>query len=202
MCVCHMTKHATSRFISLVISLWCGYDNAAYDRSITFWSEPVRDFQRDLLFLLHDVARLLRVDADKRARSHGMTRAQWGILIWLERQPGITQKELSELLEVEPITVARLIDRLEGRGMVERRPDPRDRRIWRLHLLDPAYILLFEINQQRGEMTRMVTDGIDEDTRNTMTEALLRMKTTLTQDAHATRRAPYVAPPSVSREAV
>ena len=56
---------------------------------------------------------------------HGMTRAQWAILIWLERQPGISQKELAELLEVEPITVARLIDRLEARGMVERRPDPK-----------------------------------------------------------------------------
>ena len=99
----------------------------------------MHDFERDLMFLLHDVARLLRVDADKRARAHGMTRAQWGILIWLERQPGISQKELSELLEVEPITVARLIDRLERRGMVERRPDPKDRRIWRLHLLPPAH---------------------------------------------------------------
>ena len=95
----------------------------------------VHNFQRDLMFLLHDVARLLRVDADKRARAHGMTRAQWGILIWLERQPGLSQKELAEFLEVEPITVARLIDRLEARGMVERRPDPKDRRIWRLHLL-------------------------------------------------------------------
>ena len=98
--------------------------------------------QRDLLFLLHDVARLLRVEADKRARAHDMTRAQWGILIWLERQPGISQKELSELLEVEPITVARLIDRLEARGMVERRPDPKDRRIWRLHLKPDAYPML------------------------------------------------------------
>ena len=82
------------------------------------------EFHRDLLFLLHDVARLLRVDADKRARLHGMTRAQWAILIRLDRQPGLSQKELSELLEVEPITVARLIDRLEARGMVERRPRP------------------------------------------------------------------------------
>src|SRR5260221_4775931 len=106
------------------------------------WSSgksPLADFERDLLFLLHDVARLLRVDADKRARCHGMTRAQWAILIWLERQPGISQKELSEILEVEPITVARLIDRLEARGMVERRPDPKDRRIWRLHLLPPGH---------------------------------------------------------------
>ena len=109
-------------------------------------------FQRDLMFLLHDVARLIRVDADKRARAHGMTRAQWGILIWLERQPGLSQKELAEILEVEPITVARLIDRLEARGMVERRPDPKDRRIWRLHLCPPAHPVLREIDRQRAQM--------------------------------------------------
>lgn len=145
------------------------------------------EFHRDLLFLLHDVARLLRVEADKRARQHGMTRAQWAILIWLERQPGISQKELSELLEVEPITVARLIDRLEARGMVERRPDPRDRRIWRLHLLAPAREVLHEIDDHRSEMTRSVTEGIDEMALETMTEALLQMKSTLTHDSHARR---------------
>jgi MarR family transcriptional regulator for hemolysin len=146
------------------------------------------EVHRDLLFLLHDVARLLRVEADKRARQHGMTRAQWAILIWLERQPGISQKELSELLEVEPITVARLIDRLEARGMVERRPDPRDRRIWRLHLLRPAREVLHEIDDQRADMTRAVTVGIDDHSIEIMTEALLRMKSTLTQEAHAARR--------------
>jgi MarR family transcriptional regulator for hemolysin len=146
------------------------------------------EFHRDLMFLLHDVARLLRVEADKRARQHGMTRAQWAILIWLERQPGISQKELSEILEVEPITVARLIDRLEARGMVERRPDPRDRRIWRLHLLGPARDVLHEIDHHRADMTRIVTVGIDEGSVEIMTEALMRMKATLTQDAHASRR--------------
>ena len=145
------------------------------------------EFHRDLLFLLHDVARLLRVDADKRARQHGMTRAQWAILIWLERQPGLSQKELSEILEVEPITVARLIDRLETRGMVERRPDPRDRRIWRLHLLPPASEVLGEIDQQRAAMTHAVSAGIDENSIEIMTEALMRMKATLTQEAHASR---------------
>lgn len=145
-------------------------------------------FHRDILFLLHDVARLLHVDADKRARAHGMTRAQWGILIWLERQPGISQKELAELLEVEPITVARLIDRLEGRGMVERRPDPKDRRIWRLHLLPPAHEVLREISHQRNDMTRTVSRGIPPETLDTMIEALLRMKSTMTQDAQSARR--------------
>ena len=148
------------------------------------------DFERDLLFLLNDVARLLRVDADKRARAQAMTRAQWGILIWLERQPGISQKELAELLEVEPITVARLVDRLEGRGMVERRPDPRDRRIWRLHLLTPAFLVLREIDQQRSEMATMVMDGINDDNRTIIIEALARMKATLTRDSHPSRRAP------------
>jgi DNA-binding MarR family transcriptional regulator len=146
------------------------------------------DFERDLLFLLNDVARLLRVDADKRARSHGMTRAQWGILVWLERQPGISQKELAELLEVEPITVARLVDRLELRGMVERRPDPRDRRIWRLHLLLPAHLVLREINQQRSEMAATLTGGIEPENLTIMIEALVRMKATLTRDSHPGRR--------------
>jgi MarR family transcriptional regulator for hemolysin len=148
------------------------------------------DFDHDLLFLLNDVARLLRVDADKRARSHGMTRAQWAILIWLEREPGISQKELAELLEVEPITVARLVDRLEARGMMERRPDPRDRRIWRLHLLMPAYQVLREIDTQRSEMATMVTQGVDEDSLTIMIEALVRMKSTLTRDSHLSRRVP------------
>lgn len=147
------------------------------------------EFNRDLLFLLHDVARLLRVDADKRARQHGMTRAQWAILIWLERQPGISQKELSELLEVEPITVARLIDRLEANGMVERRPDPRDRRIWRLHLRPAAREALQEIDIQRTAIAGMITAGIDNSDLNTMTEALMRMKTNLTHHARRTLEA-------------
>lgn len=150
----------------------------------------MQDFQRDLMFLLHDVARLIRVHADKRARAHGMTRAQWGILVWLERRPGLSQKELAELLEVEPITVARLIDRLETRGMVERRPDPKDRRIWRLHLSADAHPMLGEIDRQRALLRGLATDGLDEATLETMTEALLTMKTTLTHEQHARRYAP------------
>jgi MarR family transcriptional regulator, transcriptional regulator for hemolysin len=174
---------------------WRAYHNTAYDVH-SVWRNTlehvrgfppdargdrsaVTDFRRDLLFLLHDVARLLRMDADRRARAHGMTRAQWGLLIWLERQPGLSQKELAELLEVEPITVARLIDRLEARGMVERRPDPRDRRIWRLHLCPQAYPVLQEIARQRAEIVRIVTAGIDPRAQEAMTEALIGMKAAL-----------------------
>jgi DNA-binding MarR family transcriptional regulator len=148
----------------------------------------VTKLTRELLFLLHDVARLLRLDADKRARAHGMTRAQWVILIWLERQPGISQKELAEILDVEPITVARLIDRLETRGMVERRPDPKDRRVWRLHLCAPALPVLREIDEQRAELTRILTDGIDEEMLDITIETLLQMKERLTAEVRALRR--------------
>jgi DNA-binding MarR family transcriptional regulator len=122
---------------------------------------------------------MLRVEADKRASTHGMTRAQWVILFWLERQPGLSQKELAEILEVEPITVARLIDRLESRGMVERRPDPRDRRIWRLHLCPPSAPVLQELHEERADMLRLVTAGFDESTVKTMTDGLKRMKSIL-----------------------
>src|SRR5580698_6049137 len=96
-------------------------------------------FDRDLLIVLHDVARTMRTRFDQKARAtHSMTRAQWVILSRLERQPGMSQNEMAAICEVEPITVGRLIDRLEARGLVERRNDPSDRRIRRLHLLPAA----------------------------------------------------------------
>src|SRR6266566_2741159 len=95
-------------------------------------------FDPELLVLLYDVARQMRTRADQRARTRGMTRAQWVILAHLERQPGLSQNELAAIVEVEPITIGRLVDRLEARGLVERRSDPRDRRVWRLQLMPAA----------------------------------------------------------------
>ena len=118
--------------------------------------------KRDLLTNIVNLARLIRTEADKRARAHGMTRAQWAILIRLEAQPGLLQKELAELLEVEPITVARLIDRLESRAMVERRPDPTDRRCWRLHLTDASRPLLGEIGEQLGDLASLLCEGLTD----------------------------------------
>ncbi len=72
--------------------------------------------------------------------------------------------------------------------MVERRPDPRDRRIWRLHLLPPAWAMLDEIYTMRTDLTGILTNGVDADALDTLTEALLRMKANLTQEAQAARR--------------
>jgi len=92
------------------------------------------DLESDLLVVLYDVARQMRTVVDQIAREHGRTRAQWIILLRLEREPGLSQNELAAIAEVAPITIARLVDRLEECGLVERRPDPQDRRIWRLWL--------------------------------------------------------------------
>jgi DNA-binding MarR family transcriptional regulator len=132
--------------------------------------------KRDLLSNVITLARLIRTEVDKRARAHGMTRAQWGILIRLDMQPGLLQKELAEQLEVEPITVARLIDRLESRGMVERRPDPTDRRCWRLHLTGESRPLLGEIGVQLDDVARLLCIDLPPDTLETVSAAILQMR--------------------------
>lgn len=134
----------------------------------------------DLLALLHDVARLIRVEADKRARLQDMTRAQWVMLLKLARHPGLSQKDLAEILEVEPMTVARLTDRLEARGLVERRADPRDRRIWRLHLRPEAEPILRNIEAQRAELAARIIGDLSSAMIGTMFEGLSEMKAALT----------------------
>lgn len=92
------------------------------------------DMSDDLGFLLGDAARLLRRSFDERARVMGVTRPQWRVLALLKRFDGSTQVTMADMLDVEPITLGRMIDRLQDAGLVERRADPADRRTWRLHL--------------------------------------------------------------------
>ena len=146
-------------------------------------------FDSDFLFLLYDVARLMRTRADQRARTRGMTRAQWVILARLERQPGMSQNEMAAVVEVEPITIARLVDRLEARGLVERKSDPRDRRVWRLHLTPAATPILREIKKYRAELHELISQGIDPATLKTMTNGLLRMKANLAADSREVDKA-------------
>src|SRR5262249_25460763 len=139
---------------------------------------------KDFLFALHDVARLVRTRADQMARAHGMTRAQWVILIRLERQPGLSQNEMAAILEVEPITVCRLVDRLEARGFLERRPDPTDRRIKRLHLLPAAAPVLKDIAVAREELHTLITEGVPSGALKTITDGLQQMRLNLTAEPH------------------
>ncbi|MGB8365108.1 MAG: MarR family winged helix-turn-helix transcriptional regulator [Rhizomicrobium sp.] len=140
----------------------------------------MQSFDRDLLILLNDVARLMRTRFDQRARAQGMTRAQWFILARLSHHPGQSQNELAAVCEVEPITVGRLIDRLEARGLVERRPDPMDRRIRRLHLLPAAQPFLDEIARYREELANEILNGVPEPARELLVNALLQIKNNIT----------------------
>jgi DNA-binding MarR family transcriptional regulator len=136
----------------------------------------------EMLVELYDVARMMRTRFDRWARTYGMTRAQGVILGRLSRQPGMTQNEMAGLCEVEPITVGRLVDRLEARGLLERRLDPSDRRIRRLHLLPASEPILKEIQRYKNELFREVTEGLDEATVELVTSALLKMKSQLTME--------------------
>lgn len=133
----------------------------------------------ELTFVLHDVARLMRVRFDQHARTWGMTRAQCVILIKLRCRPGLSQTELATLMEVEPITVGRLIDRLEASGMVERRPDPSDRRMHRLHLLPAAEPVLAKVDAFRSAAIATLREGVAADDWNTALKVLLSIKDTL-----------------------
>lgn len=89
-------------------------------------------------FSLHDVARMMRRDFDRRARAQGLSRARWQVLWHLAKHEGIHQAALAELLDVAPISLTRQVDNLEQEGLVERRADPNDRRRFRLYLTDRA----------------------------------------------------------------
>lgn len=140
----------------------------------------------DLLILLNDVARQMRTTADQMAREHGTTRAQWIVLARLERQPGLSQNELAAIVEVAPITIARLIDRLEELGLVERRADLNDRRIWRLRLTPAAAPVLSDLHRYRTKLHGLMTRGIDPAVLDAMTTGLRRMKTNLTSSRRLT----------------
>ncbi len=143
----------------------------------------------EMLVELYDVARLMRIRFDRWARTYGMTRAQGVILARLSRMPGMTQNEMASICEVEPITVGRLVDRLEARGLLERRLDPADRRIRRLHLLPAAQPILADIHLYKEQLLGEITHGLDPATIEIVTKALLQMKAQLTMDQPAAKAA-------------
>lgn len=85
-------------------------------------------------FVIGDMSRLIRRTFDKRAKVIGVTRPQWRVLTWLQRHEGINQSALADMLELDAMTLCRMVDRLQAAEMVERRADPGDRRAWQLFL--------------------------------------------------------------------
>jgi MarR family transcriptional regulator, transcriptional regulator for hemolysin len=134
-------------------------------------------------FLLHDSARLMRRDFERRTRALGLTRAQWQTLFHLQRNEGCNQVTLADSLDVEPITLARVIDRLEVAGLVERRADPNDRRARLLFLGARATPLLQELRTLGAETREVALVGITEDERALLMDLLTKMRANLASDA-------------------
>jgi DNA-binding MarR family transcriptional regulator len=139
-------------------------------------------------FLLHDIARLLRKRYDQRARTLGLSRAQWQVLAHLHRHEGIHQQGLAEVLEIEGVTLGRLVQRLEEAGWIERRPDPSDRRARRLHTTSKVAPVL-ERMWALGETTREeALAGLTDEERQRLVESLLKIRGNISErDARDSR---------------
>jgi MarR family transcriptional regulator, transcriptional regulator for hemolysin len=137
------------------------------------------NLDRNLGFLLHDVARLLRKRFDQRARTLGLTRSQWQVLAHVNRQEGINQSALAEILEIEPITLVRLIDRLEAANLLERRAHAKDRRVRLLYLTDKARPVLVRMRELGAATREEAMVGLAPDDRERLIEMLITIKATL-----------------------
>ncbi|WP_027580786.1 MarR family transcriptional regulator [Bradyrhizobium sp. Ai1a-2] len=115
----------------------------------------------NFMFTLGELFRLIRVYADKEAARYGITRAQWAVLAKVERSEGMKQTELAEQLDMQPITLTRLIDKLCDNGWIERRGDENDRRVNRLYLRKAARPLLAKLAGLRSELTAAAMEGIN-----------------------------------------
>jgi MarR family transcriptional regulator, transcriptional regulator for hemolysin len=140
---------------------------------------------RELGFALHDVARLLRTYSDQRARELGTTRAQWAVLSRLQRCEGVKQNELAEALDLAPITLGRLIDKLTAAGLVERRDDAADRRANRLYLTEKAAPTLVSLGALAEDVMGRALDGLDQETVRTLTDGLKTIRSNLKNELNA-----------------
>jgi MarR family transcriptional regulator, transcriptional regulator for hemolysin len=118
--------------------------------------------KRDLAFTINDVARLLRTYADQKAAQYGMSRAKWAVLARLDRFEGLKQTELADMLDLQPISLTRLLDSLCANGLIERRADPDDRRAKRLFLTPAARPLLDRLGDLAEELMGTALAGLDQ----------------------------------------
>ena len=132
--------------------------------------------------LMYEIARTMRIQFDRKAHHLGLTRSQWQVLSILRRYPGIHQTNIADRMEIKPITLVRLLDRMEKAGWIERRPDPADRRANQLHLTEKVKTIV-------GEMRTIVTDirqgalaGFNDQEHKALVSYLHRIKSNLGAD--------------------
>ena len=128
-------------------------------------------------FLLYDVGRLMRARFDADARTLGATRQQWRVLLNLARiGEGPTQAELAERLDVEQITLCRMVDRLSEAGLVERRADPSDRRVRRVHLMPAAHAIVERLAAVGSQNEAEALSILPAATQQLLRDSLVRLR--------------------------
>lgn len=125
-----------------------------------------------MLWEIGETATALRRAFDRRAGSLGITRAQWRVLARLSRTPGLRQVELADQLDMEAITLCRIVDRLAEAGLVERQADPQDRRAWKLMLTDNAAPLVKTLSALADDLAEEALAGLDVAQRNAVRAGL------------------------------
>ena len=135
----------------------------------------------NLGFLIADISRLMRARFNVTAQKFGLTLAQGRVLAYLGRNEGISQVALSAILDVQPITLLRQIDRLEKAGLLERRPHPTDRRAQQLYLTPLSQPLLDKMFEVHKDVHGQVMAGLDEDERSRLITALAKIRANLAQ---------------------
>jgi MarR family transcriptional regulator for hemolysin len=140
-------------------------------------------------FEVAKTAHALRRAFDRRAAALGVTRAQWRVLAWLGREDGMRQVALAEGLDVEPITLCRMIDRLAEAGLVERRPDEEDRRAWRIHLTAGSGPVIEKLRGLAETFLDEALDGVPEEDQARVRDVLARVRTNLATGVKDKRRA-------------
>lgn len=126
-------------------------------------------------FLIHDVARLLRRRFEAKASGSGLSAAQWRLLVRVAKEPGIPQARLAELLEIEPISVSRLVDRMEEGGWIERRADANDRRVRLIFPTEKSRDAYGKVKSMAGEVYEAALQGLSAEARHATIEGLKAM---------------------------
>jgi MarR family transcriptional regulator for hemolysin len=134
------------------------------------------DLKRQLIAQLVESSRLLRNYIDGRAKTRGTTRAQWIVLFRLRQQEGLSQVDLAEVLELQPISLVRLLDRLVEHGLLERRPDPKDRRANKLHLTRAGRRLVDDLDSLRDSIALDVLRDVPNEAIRTSLQTLVDVK--------------------------
>lgn len=134
---------------------------------------------RNFGLILHDVARLMRTNFDRRVRSLGLTRSQWWVLTHLYRQDGLTQTELADLMEIERPSLGRLLDRLEAKNWIRRDGDPDDRRVNRVYLTMDVKPLVREMRMHASDVRTQALAGLSRAEHEQFVDTLLRIKENL-----------------------